>query len=732
MSHIAFTAHRHLQSHFISGFQKTSIPNGSVLKGAFYRNLKTGHFVAKAADVMNRRVLLQPTQDFGGQMTIVIEALAENGSFRYATSGLRNVNLYFDPVADGPSMSLPPRVSNENAEITLPFNFTTRDIDGSETLGDLVYIKLCQRASFVQNFPKVVGTDSDASLDGKSTIGFSRVPVASTTALKVQPDRYWHGLCDVDVVATSIGSADDADGDHRKVSSESFTITVKAVPTPANLTAPAAVQVDEGAYVSLAGLSADYVYKITENGYETLPLFVSNVPKDSLFNKGTNVGDGVWSFSDPSLFSGLTFRPPFYFSGNIALQFTAITRESTEPDLEANVTVVTKVTVRPVASPFLMVAQGLQVARRVASNLVLNVRMEDNVKQPGETELELIQLTFSPVPTNVSILASSGGTVNLTGTRVWMFQGTQNQSNALRLNVGPQAATGNHMIQISGRTKDGNSVLATPVTDDFRLTVVAAVTSRHLEPEGTEDFESSENDDFGSSPTVGSSTSNVFLTDLPSASCVRTISIEGEDRSKITESMFTLLNMCDSTLEFRFPPQFASSDNFYAITFAEAPIGVPSYPVLLSGDNALTLNANCYAHEVLFYIFVNSNLNNPSQALVPTTFTDLSANDRADGSSRVYKVTLPCSLCPVDEGSVEQASRHLQKFTPPRLHKALAASMSATFAKRKLQQAAGGEAEISLEIKMDVPPEESSGTRATSSLLIATCTLAALLLSYLI
>jgi hypothetical protein len=125
-------------------FMANSIRAGSTMQGAFYPNLKTGHFVARAEDVASGKVLLRPTKDFSGVMSITIEALAVNGSFRYATSGPRTFDLFFDPVADGVNMGLPDIVSNENREITLSFTFKTRDTDGSENLGEFVYVKLCK------------------------------------------------------------------------------------------------------------------------------------------------------------------------------------------------------------------------------------------------------------------------------------------------------------------------------------------------------------------------------------------------------------------------------------------------------------------------------------------------------------------------------------------------------------------------------------------------------------
>lgn len=678
------------------------------MQGAFYPNLKTGHFVARVQDIASGDVQLKPTKDFGGSMTIIIEALAVNGSFRYATSGPRNVVLYFDPVADAVNINLPDTVSNENEEVTLKFAIATSDADGSETLGNFVYVKLCDRFSFVQSFEQVYGGDNDSVWNGTSSVGYSRVPRISTGALKVKPDLYWHGPCDIDVIAVSIESLDDEDDDYKQASSTSFTITVLAVPTPANLTAPARVAVNESEYVAFPGLSADFIDKIPENGYETLSLFVSSVPRDSLFSAGTNVGDGVWSFRDVSVLEGLTFRPPLYFSGNISLTFGAIIRESSAPILEAMVNATTVVSVKAVASPFLMVAQDIQAAKGSVSNLVLNVRMEDNATLPGETAIELIELTFTSVPTNVTLWAATGGSINATGSGRWVFKGTQTQSNALRLNVSSQVPTGQYDIGVSGITIDGSSILASPSSDSFRLSVTQGTTARRLQ----------------------AALDDVLLTNLPSDQCIDNIRVEGADTSKVTGNMFTLLAKLDHTVEFRFTPNFESLDNFVALIFPEAPIGIPSYPVLTSGDNPLTLSANCYANEAFFYVFVNSESNGNSTAMVPNTFAELSSSERKNGYTEVFEVTLPCSCISPDTAM----ERRLHKSTSPRLHKALAVSMTRNRSKRRVQQlGGGGEGKIEMELMMDVQAEESAGARNwAGNAISSTITVAIILMTYLL
>lgn len=670
-------------------FLADSFPEGSKLVGTFYTELTTGHFVARASDVETASVLFGPTPDFGGSVSINIEGLAVNGSFRYAKSDVKAVPMYFDPVADPVKIELDDVVSDENEEITLNLRLETTDEDGSEDLGQVVYMKLCDRVSFVDNYEVVASGDEDALFNETSTVGYSRVDLASVSALPIVPDMYWHGPCDIEVVALSIESEDDGDEDSVRATSDSFKAIIKAIPTPAVLTAPASVEVQESQYVALTGLSADYVDKIPENGYETLSLLVSNVPEDSLFSQGVNAGNGVWTFASAALLENLEFRPPLYFSGSFNLVFKAITTESSAPGLEAEVTAQTSVTVTPVASPFLMVAEAMTVEPGASSGLVLNVRMEDNILLPGETQVELIELTFSSVPADVVLSASAGGSINGLGGGAWVFEGTEAESNALQLNVGPDVPLGDYDIAISGITKDGDSALPNPSLATLRVTVEPSTTRR-----------------------LQAISEDIYMVDLPAAQCQNVIGItqDGVQTPKISPSMFTLIEQKGTSVEFRFSPIFSSSDNYYALMLPEAPIGVPIYPVVTSDNtDALTLTANCYAQAATFYIFVNVD-GDDTAVFVPNTFDQLSVTDRTSGSSQIYEVTLPCTPC-TPELVLERRQRQLvsSKATAPRLHKALAASRNhpRQRQRRQLQQLSNAQGEISMEITMDVPADNS-------------------------
>jgi Ca2+-binding RTX toxin-like protein len=132
------------------------------------------------------------------------------------------------------------------------------------------------------------------------------------------------------------------------------------------------------------------------------------------------------------------------------------------------------VIVTPIANNFLILAKDLTLNSTGHAPLELNVRMEDTrgTLAAGEIGGEIITLTLDSVPTGVSIVASLGGSILDNGNGTWIFSGTEDQANALQLVSGPSTTARVTTVQISGITRDGDSELATPITDFFRLIVV--------------------------------------------------------------------------------------------------------------------------------------------------------------------------------------------------------------------------------------------------------------------
>jgi hypothetical protein len=294
------------------------------------------------------------------------------------------------------------------------------------------------------------------------------------------------------------------------------------------------------------------------------------------------------------------------------------------------------------------------------------------------------------------LTATAGGSINNSGSGngIWIFVGTEAQSNALALSVGSSASPGDYTIQISGVTKDGNDVLEQPITETFRLRLLQAAPARHLQP-----------------------LDDIFIGDLPTdlnEGCADSIKVDGADTKKLRGDMFTLLDQGDQTVSYRFAPNMAAKDNYYAVLYPEAPIGQTACPVLFQGDTALTLTANCYDNKARFYVFINSEDGKKSSTLIPNNCENVNIADREGGNSQVYEVTLPCSPCLSDTVMRRAEERHLLQtpgaVAPQRLHKALAASLKQRN-HRHLQQLEGANSEFQFEIKMTV---NNNSTRSSA------------------
>ena len=107
------------------------------------------------------------------------------------------------------------------------------------------------------------------------------------------------------------------------------------------------------------------------------------------------------------------------------------------------------------------------------------MRIEDtrDTLAAGELGREIIKLTFTSMPTGVSIVASLGGSILDDADVEWIFSGTEDQANALQLVSGPLTGASVRTVRISGITRDGDSELAPPIIDFFRLTVANPTTA---------------------------------------------------------------------------------------------------------------------------------------------------------------------------------------------------------------------------------------------------------------
>jgi Ca2+-binding RTX toxin-like protein len=448
----------------------SNLPAGALVEGARF-NPDTGRWVASAAAVNSGAVRIIPPVDFSGTMPITIEAVATNASLQRTSTGAMIVPIAVDPVADGVAISAAPDAGVEDTAVDLNISLTERDIDGSEVIGGSAYVRLSDGATLVGGYPVVTSGDADAVIDGVSLVGFTRVPSSALPTLQLQPAAHWHGNVTVEVAAYATEPVDPTpDADNVQLDIQSFSVSFTAVADAPSVTAPVSVSGIEDNAIAIAGLSAALVDTNTTNGAEVLSVKISGVPAGSRFSAGSNNGDGSWTIPVAALPS-LQITPPLNYSGTMTLTLTAIALELANGD-EAQSSVNFDVMVVPRADSVEILAENVAVGTSGSALFELNVRMADgNGSNPGENPPESIRITFTSVPTGVTLVPAGGGAFANPSTGTWIFTGSEAQANAIEADVGALASAGTYTVNLSAVTLDGAETLASAVTDSFQLTV---------------------------------------------------------------------------------------------------------------------------------------------------------------------------------------------------------------------------------------------------------------------
>ncbi len=455
-----------------------TVPAGAIVTGASW-NPVTMRWVASAADFNAGLVQVQPPADFAGNMAITTEAVATGSNLLRASSGQLPATIYVDPVADGPEVTASPSAGTEDIAFTLNAAISERDIDGSETIDAVSYVRLSDGATVVGAFPIVAAGDADATIDGQSLVGFYRVPTANIGSLQVRGATNWHGTITIDIAAISRDQSAPADptpdADNVSLTLATFSVIITAEADVPNV--PASIPTVTGAEdasggIALSGLSSSLNDLVTANGAEVLSVVISGAPAGTRFSAGANNGDGSWTIPVPQL-ATLHVLPPLDYSGTMTLTLTGVALELSNGD-EAQASQTFSVIVTPVADAVEILTPDVSLTATGVANLPMNVRMlDDSGTSPGETGPELIQVTMTGLPSGAFLIASLGGTLTDVGNGTWTFRGTEAQSNALQIGSGPGVATGTFNVLISAVTLDESSTLATPVLDNFQLTVAA-------------------------------------------------------------------------------------------------------------------------------------------------------------------------------------------------------------------------------------------------------------------
>jgi Ca2+-binding RTX toxin-like protein len=150
------------------------------------------------------------------------------------------------------------------------------------------------------------------------------------------------------------------------------------------------------------------------------------------------------------------------------LEIVAYSLETSNGDTNSR-TVPFTVNVSPAADLVIVDPLNVTTAEDTPVALQLRLLLEDTqAVHPTENPAEVVEITFTGLPAGSAL--TGGGTIFDLGGGAWRFTGTQAQANALLFSP-PANYAGPATINLSAVSIDGASVLGTPATDSFQVTV---------------------------------------------------------------------------------------------------------------------------------------------------------------------------------------------------------------------------------------------------------------------
>jgi len=168
---------------------------------------ETGYYYATASELNSGQIrVVHSDSNFHGAFNITYEVIVSTiFGFEARTTDLV-LEFFLEAVADGPSFTVGPSSTLEDIGIDLDVLMALADIDGSETMGTDVYLKLNGGATTSEIFDIVQSNSTDAFLDGVSLIGWYRIPYtyfSTGSKFSVSPPKHFHGTFTIELAGAS-------------------------------------------------------------------------------------------------------------------------------------------------------------------------------------------------------------------------------------------------------------------------------------------------------------------------------------------------------------------------------------------------------------------------------------------------------------------------------------------------------------------------------------------------
>lgn len=282
----------------------SDLPPGASPNIGFYDPINDRWIIDGSNTAVLNNLEITPPPDFSGTFDFTISAV-KTGNNGNTLIDSQTVTADIDPIVDTPNITLGTTNGTEDTPFNIDLNINPTDIDGSESV----------TSATISNLP------SGATLSGTGVTdlgnGTYEVNLANINDIQFTPPPNGHGNFNftVDAVISDSGTVTGS-------FSQNVGVNIAAVTDPAILTATDATG-DEDTAIALT-LDAQLV---DTDGSEVMSTTITGVPSGALFSAGSNNGDGSWTFTQAQL-SGLTFTPPPNANGDINMELTAFTMET--------------------------------------------------------------------------------------------------------------------------------------------------------------------------------------------------------------------------------------------------------------------------------------------------------------------------------------------------------------------------------------------------------------------
>ena len=446
----------------------TGVENGSLINTEGFIQLPNGDLMTTDISLVDN---IRPDPNFSGTVNINVDIVATNATTGATSTQEHTISINVAPVLDTPTISATDGSEVDAGQsISLNLSASLTDTDGSEGISSAHPITIT------------------ALNGGHFSNGTATITVANPTEaanLQYTPPAYQEGEFNFEISYTWEDSASFTDGTSSSVSTpitEEFTInlashvdTVEIALNPANTT------VNEGKSIAL-GIS---VTQADSDGSENASVVVRGLPTGVQLNVGTAVTNEqgeVEFILTMSELAGAKIIALAHYSGDFTVSVQALNYDISSGEISQSSIETRSFSITPVASGLVRVDadgfSGDEDGGAISVNLDLVLKDKDIHSDTRET----VNITFDNFATGSAFTLDGTNSIgSLQADGSWLIEGlTPHQAEALSI-IPPANYSGTMTdIEISVKTVDGTSILATGVTDTFDIVVNAVADAANL------------------------------------------------------------------------------------------------------------------------------------------------------------------------------------------------------------------------------------------------------------